>query len=239
MGRKRRIPERAQFSWIRSEIPQRLIRRRFSPLSMVDHGPRQEIQLAKFHFFIHRAAVFLSSAQKFVWKFHNTWFQLGLDTLSLALDAVKTGVNSPPKRNQPADQPGGSLYYTYHRIFARLLGIQYDKIAPATEVKLTLSSDLQYTHFTNDGFVVIANSSIGINDGLTHHVALNLQPTGVQIVEDNAVRGFWLTNTTGPFQVEMDWQILTDVGKNPNQLEWIGSACQLGWDCNWSKPLAG
>jgi hypothetical protein len=57
-------------------------------------------------------------------------------------------------------------------------------------------------------FVVIANSSIAINDGLTHHVALNLQATGVQIVEDNAVKGFWATNTTGPFKVEMDWQIL-------------------------------
>jgi hypothetical protein len=76
---------------------------------------------------------------------------------------------------------------------------------------------------------VIANSNIGINDGLTHYVALNLQPTGMQIVEDNAVKGFWLTNTTGPFQVEMDWQILTvSVRKNPNQLEWIGSVCQLG-----------
>jgi hypothetical protein len=85
-------------------------------------------------------------------------------------------------------------------------------------VKLTLSSGLilrfnpdvamfQYTHFVS-GFIVVANSRIGVNDGIAHHVSLNLQLTGVQIVEDDVVKGFWTTNTTGPFEVEMDWQIL-------------------------------
>jgi hypothetical protein len=41
--------------------------------------------------------VFLSSAQKFVRKFHDAWFQLGLGTLSVALDAAETGVNPLPK----------------------------------------------------------------------------------------------------------------------------------------------
>jgi hypothetical protein len=83
---------------------------------------------------------------------------------------------------------------------------------------------------------VIANSSIGINDGLTHYVALNLQPMGVQIVEDNAMKGFWLTNTTGPFQVEMDWQILTVCRKKPKSVgtDWVDL-----WDCNWSQAAGG
>ncbi|KAJ7433272.1 hypothetical protein FB451DRAFT_1314272 [Mycena latifolia] len=99
--------------------------------------------------------------------------------------------------------------------------VKYDQIAPTTEVKFTLSTDVilrynpdvqkfQYVYF-NNGFFLIGNSSIAINDNISHHVALNLQPTGVQVVEDGAVKGFWTTNTTGLFEVEMDWQIL-DVG---------------------------
>ncbi|KAJ7267484.1 hypothetical protein C8J57DRAFT_1717833 [Mycena rebaudengoi] len=91
-------------------------------------------------------------------------------------------------------------------------------IAPATEVKLSLSTGVilrfdpvllkfQYQHFDN-GFILIGDSGIAINDQIYHHVVLNLQPAGVQIVEDGAVKGFWNTSTAGPFPVEMDWQIL-------------------------------
>ncbi|KAJ6578826.1 hypothetical protein DFH09DRAFT_1148420 [Mycena vulgaris] len=96
--------------------------------------------------------------------------------------------------------------------------VKYDQITPRTEVKLTLSTNVilrynpdilkfQYTYYIND-FIVIADSNIAINDNISHHVALNLQPTGVQVVEDGIVKGFWTTDTTGSFEVEMDWQIL-------------------------------
>ncbi|KAJ7456968.1 hypothetical protein FB451DRAFT_1275410 [Mycena latifolia] len=92
--------------------------------------------------------------------------------------------------------------------------VKYDQIAPTTEVKFTLSTEVilrynpdvqkfQYV-YSDDGFFVISDSSIAINDNVSHHVALNLQPTGVQVVEDGAVKGFWTTNTTGSFEVEMD-----------------------------------
>ncbi|KAJ7466371.1 hypothetical protein FB451DRAFT_1178521 [Mycena latifolia] len=36
-----------------------------------------------------------------------------------------------------------------------------------------------------------------------------------------------------------DWPHRLNVGKNPNQLERIGSACRLGWDCNRSEATGG
>ncbi|KAJ7270924.1 hypothetical protein C8J57DRAFT_1468126 [Mycena rebaudengoi] len=96
--------------------------------------------------------------------------------------------------------------------------LKFDQIAPATEVKFSLSTGVilrfnavllkfQYQHFDN-GLILIGDSGIIINDQIYHHVVLNLQPAGVQIVEDGVVKGFWNTSTAGPFPVEMDWQIL-------------------------------
>ncbi|KAJ7042840.1 hypothetical protein C8F04DRAFT_1251652 [Mycena alexandri] len=92
------------------------------------------------------------------------------------------------------------------------------KISPLTEVKLTLINGVilrynptvhkfQYAHYTTD-FVVICDSSIEINDGKAHHIVLNLQPTGVQIVEDGVVKGLYTTNTGTASKVQFDWQIL-------------------------------
>ncbi|KAJ7938033.1 hypothetical protein B0H13DRAFT_2302120 [Mycena leptocephala] len=73
------------------------------------------------------------------------------------------------------------------------------------------SSTNSNTRTTTMTFILIADSNIAINDYISHHVALNLQPTGVQVVEDGVVKGFWSSNTAGSFEVKMDWQIL-DVG---------------------------
>ncbi|KAJ7756274.1 hypothetical protein B0H16DRAFT_1721875 [Mycena metata] len=92
------------------------------------------------------------------------------------------------------------------------------KISPLTEIKLTLTNGIilrynpaahkfQYAYYTTD-FVVLGDSSIEINDGKAHKVALKLQSTGVQIVEDGVVKGFHTTDTGTPSKVEFDWQIL-------------------------------